>query len=67
LPDVKSIYMKAESKQDLEELIHQLEIQKADLKARLPAHSIPSSMIAALDDLEEQINEAKARLSAFTN
>ena len=37
-----------------------LEQQLADLKARLPAHSIPPSMMMELDELEEQLAELRA-------
>ena len=36
-----------------------LERQLADLKARLPAHSIPPSMMMELDELEEQLAELR--------
>lgn len=39
-----------------------LERQLADLQARLPAHSIPPSMIAALDALEEELALTRRRL-----
>ena len=35
--------------------INTLRRQIADLKKRLPAHSIPPAMMAQLDDLEEQL------------
>jgi hypothetical protein len=41
--------------------IEQLERQLADLKARMPAHSIPPSMMIELDELEEQLAELWAR------
>jgi DNA repair exonuclease SbcCD ATPase subunit len=39
--------------------VEQLEKQLADLEARLPAHSVPPSMIAELDELEEALAEAQ--------
>jgi hypothetical protein len=39
--------------------VQQLEKQLADLEARLPAHSVPPSMIAELDELEEALAEAR--------
>ncbi len=39
----------------------ELERRLADLKARLPAHSIPPSMMIELDELEEQLAEIQAR------
>jgi hypothetical protein len=34
----------------------------ARLEARLPAHSIPPSMIAEWDELDEELAEARAKL-----
>ena len=34
-----------------------LERRLADLKARMPAHSIPPSMMIVLDELEERLAE----------
>jgi hypothetical protein len=48
----------------LERWISELEARRDDLIARLPAHSIPPSMIAELDDLEEQLDQARSRLAA---
>ena len=39
--------------------VAELEKQLADLQARLPAHSVPPSMIAELDDLEEELALAR--------
>ncbi|MFQ5578353.1 MAG: histidine kinase [Anaerolineae bacterium] len=50
--------------QPLEQQIARLQAQLADLEARLPAHSIPPSMLAQLDDLETQLAEARAQLAA---
>jgi hypothetical protein len=33
-----------------------------DLKARLPAHSIPPAMMAELDEIEDQLEQAKNQL-----
>ncbi len=41
--------------------IQELERKLADLKARLPAHSIPPSMMMELDELEEKLAELRAR------
>ncbi len=40
-----------------EDKIKHLEEQIADLKSRLPAHSIPPTMIQELDDLEEELEQ----------
>ncbi len=40
-----------------EDKIKHLEEQIADLKNRLPAHSIPPTMIQELDDLEEELEQ----------
>ena len=41
--------------------VAELEKRLADLQARLPAHSIPPSMIAELDELEEALAHAQQR------
>jgi RNA binding exosome subunit len=41
--------------------IKQLEAQLADLQARLPAHSIPPSMMIEMDELEEELAVLYAR------
>ena len=46
----------------LEKKIVALEARLADLKARLPAHSIPPAMMAEFDDIEEQLDQAKTSL-----
>ncbi|NIN63781.1 MAG: histidine kinase [Anaerolineae bacterium] len=38
----------------------ELEKQLADLQSRLPAHSVPASMIAELDELEEELAQWQA-------
>jgi len=40
--------------------VEELEERLADLKARMPAHSIPPSMMIELDELEEQLAELNA-------
>ena len=54
-----------EMQQALTQEIASLEARLADLEARLPVHSIPPSMIAELDELEEQLLEARARLTTL--
>ncbi len=46
---------------DYKERIAQLEKEIADLKARLPKHSVPAPMIIELEDLEEELETLKAR------
>ena len=41
--------------------IEELEAKLADLQARLPAHSIPPSMMMELDELEEELAVLYAR------
>ena len=41
--------------------INELEHKLADLQARLPAHSVPPSMIIEMEELEEQLAELYAR------
>ena len=43
-----------------EEQIRELEQRIADLKARLPKHSIPPAMIMELEELEEELARARA-------
>ena len=42
--------------------IAELEERLADLKARLPAHTIPPGMIAEMDELEDALLEAQEQL-----
>jgi len=49
-------YKKAENYQ-----VKKLEERIADLKARLPIHSIPPSMIQELEELEEELERVKGR------
>lgn len=44
--------------------VDELEKQLVDLQARLPAHSIPASMIAELDELEAELALAKRQWQA---
>lgn len=55
--------MSANKTPDRQKEIAALEARLADLKARLPAHSIPPAMMAELDEIEEQLDEAKNRLA----
>ena len=40
--------------------IEEIERRIADLKARLPRHSVPASMLVELDDLEEELERLQA-------
>ena len=40
--------------------IEELEQRVADLKARLPKHSVPPAMLIELEDLEETLKEARS-------
>ena len=42
-----------------EDKVREIEDKIADLKARWPAHSVPPSMWQQLEDLEEELEEAK--------
>jgi hypothetical protein len=46
---------------DEEKRIAQLEDQIEQLKARLPAHSVPAAMIIELEDLEDELDALRAR------
>jgi phage shock protein A len=48
---------------ELENKISNLEARRDDLIARLPAHSIPPSMIAELDEIEDQLSQARIRMA----
>lgn len=50
---------------ELENKISNLESRRDDLIARLPTHSIPPSMIAELDEIEDQLSQTKAHLAAL--
>jgi len=50
---------------ELENKISNLETRRDDLIARLPAHSIPPSMIAELDEIEDQLSQAKIQIAAL--
>ena len=52
--------MKANNRLELER--EDLEKRLADLKARLPAHSVPTSMMIELDELEEQLDVIRAKI-----
>jgi hypothetical protein len=52
-----------QTKAELEQIIAVLEARLADLYARLPAHTIPPAMIAELDEIDEQLERARARLA----
>jgi hypothetical protein len=55
------------TKKELQQIIAALEARLADLYARLPAHSIPPAMIAELDEIDEQLAQARARLAQIEN
>ena len=42
-----------------EERIKELEEKLADLKARWPAHSVPVSMWQQLEEMEDELDEAR--------
>lgn len=46
---------------DLEERIVRLQQQLADLRRRLPAHSISPHLMQQMDELEEALEEALAQ------
>jgi hypothetical protein len=52
------------SKSEIAARVAKLERQLADLQARLPAHSVPPSMIAELDELEEALARARRQWQA---
>lgn len=50
-----------------EERIAQLEKEIAELRARLPKHSVPAAMIIELEDLEEELETLQAQVSRGTD
>ena len=52
-----------EEKSTNDDKIKALERRIADLKRQWPAHSIPPAMLQLLDDLEEELEQAKASSS----
>jgi len=44
--------------------IEELEHRIADLKARLPKHSVPPAMLMELEELEEELERARAQVAA---
>lgn len=55
-----------DEKQRLLQRIAALEAQLADLKKRLPAHSIPPALLLELDRLDEQLSIARQELAHLT-
>ncbi len=54
-----------ESTKKLEQEIAGLKARLEELEARLPAHSVPPAMMLEMEELEEQLAEAQARLAAL--
>ena len=52
-------YIGMENEKDLKAEIVMLERQIAELKARMPAHSIPVAMLQQLEDLEEALDSKR--------
>lgn len=50
------------SREQIEKQIAALTARIAECQARFPAHSIPSGMLAELDELDEQLAEAQRQL-----
>jgi len=46
-------------KNEKKERIRELERQITDLKSRMPAHSMKHAMLQQLEELEEELKEAK--------
>ena len=44
------------------EKLAELENRLAELEARLPAHSVPASMMIELEELEDEIEALRARM-----
>ena len=50
-----------------QERIAQLEKEITELKARLPRHSVPASMIIELEDLEDELESLRKEAARGTN
>jgi len=46
--------------QDKRKTVEELQKRIADLKARLPKHSVPPAMLIELEDLEEALEQARS-------
>jgi septal ring factor EnvC (AmiA/AmiB activator) len=53
----------SETRAKLEKSIQELEARLKELKAQLPAHSISPAMMIKLDELEDQLAEARQQLA----
>ena len=51
-----------ENEKEIKEDILRLERKIAELKGRMPAHSVPVAMIQELEDLEEALDSKKKAL-----
>jgi exonuclease VII small subunit len=58
---------KEQNVQALKETIAHLEADLAALKVAFPAHSLPPAMLERLDDLDEQLQSARAQLAKLTD
>ena len=59
---LKKGYVKMKNEKDIQEDILILEEKIAELKSRMPAHSIPVTMLQELEDLEEALDTKKKAL-----
>jgi uncharacterized small protein (DUF1192 family) len=51
----------------MEKRIAELEKEIAELKARLPKHSVPAAMIIELEDLEDELDRLQAQAARDTD
>ncbi len=52
------------SREEIEARIREIEKKIADLKARWPKHSVPTSMAVELEELEEELERLRKELSS---
>jgi hypothetical protein len=50
-----------------EDRIAYLEKRIAELNSRMPKHSVPAAMIIELEDLEDELDELKAKVERGTD
>jgi hypothetical protein len=63
LRENREVFPETDPDEQLRQHIADLEARLQSLQSRLPAHSIPPSMLAELDELDGQLGEARHLLA----